>query len=234
MQNGIDGIDEMCYNKEKGGIKMENIIGQKFGRLTVVERKGNDKHRSIVWLCKCDCGNFIETTTNNLKSWNTKSCGCLKKELLSERSSKDLTGKRFGKLVAIKPTEKRNGRSVVWECECDCGNRFYTPAKFLLNGGSTSCGCVGITKMINGMKKECVEQTYLSLLNKKKSKSNTSGAKDVYWKKDKNKWDVRIGFQKKQIHIGYFKDFEDAVKARKRAEEQYFEPILNKYGKELL
>ena len=73
-----------------------------------------------------------------------------------------------------------------------------------------------------------------SLLNKKKSKSNTSGVKGVYWKKDKNMWDVEIGFQKKRIHIGYFKKFEDAVKARKRAEEQYFEPILNKYGKELL
>lgn len=212
---------------------MENIIGQKFGRLTVVEQKGSDKNRNMVWLCKCDCGNFIETTTNKLRSGNTKSCGCLKKELLSERS-KDLTGKRFGKLVAIKPTKKRKDRSVVWECECDCGNRFYTPAKFLLSGGSTSCGCVGIKKLINGMKKECVEQTYLSLLNKKKSKSNTSGVKGVYWKKDKNMWDVEIGFQKKRIHIGYFKDFEDAVKARKRAEEQYFEPILNKYGKELL
>lgn len=213
---------------------MKNIIGQKFGRLTVVEQKGSNKHRQIVWLCKCDCRNFIETTTHNLRSGNTKSCGCLKKELLSERTSKDLTGKRFGKLVAIKPTEKRRDRSVVWECECDCGNRFYTTAKSLLNGGSTSCGCVGITKMINGMKKECVEQTYLSLLNKKKSKSNTSGVKGVYWRKDKNMWVVEIGFQKKRIRIGYFKDFEDAVKARKRAEEQYFEPILNKYGKELL
>ena len=35
---------------------------------------------------------------------------------------KDLTNQRFGKLIALYPTDKRSGSSVVWHCKCDCGN----------------------------------------------------------------------------------------------------------------
>lgn len=51
-----------------------DLTGQKFGRLTVVEYLP-DKHK---WLCKCDCGNYKEIFTSKLTSLHTKSCGCLK------------------------------------------------------------------------------------------------------------------------------------------------------------
>jgi len=56
----------------------DNLIGLKFGLLTPIEKVGSTGN-SIVWRCKCDCGNdqFI-TTAHHLKSGNTKSCGCLK------------------------------------------------------------------------------------------------------------------------------------------------------------
>lgn len=54
----------------------------------------------------------------------------------------DLTGQRFGKVVAIAPTQKRklNGE-IVWQCLCDCGNVFYTGTGTLRYGTTQSCGC---------------------------------------------------------------------------------------------
>ena len=54
------------------------------------------------------------------------------------------------------------------------------------------------------------------------SKRNTSGVVGVYWKPETNKWFARITVNYKTIHLGYFCVFEDAVKARKEAEEKYF------------
>lgn len=56
----------------------------------------------------------------------------------------DLTGQRFGRLVAIRPTEERYRKTtVVWECRCDCGKIKRVPATLLRNGTVKSCGCLG-------------------------------------------------------------------------------------------
>lgn len=62
--------------------KYVDLTGQKFGRLTVIERVGTDKHGGSLWLCRCDCGRGIEkiTTQNHLQSGDCKSCGCLHEE----------------------------------------------------------------------------------------------------------------------------------------------------------
>ena len=52
-------------------------------------------------------------------------------------------------------------------------------------------------------------------------KDNTSGHLGVYWVNSKKKWLVQIGLNGKSIHIGYFKNKEDAIKARKEAEKKY-------------
>lgn len=53
----------------------------------------------------------------------------------------DLTGQRFGRLVAIEPVGKSNSHGVLWRCKCDCGKEVDTRANYLRNGGTTSCGC---------------------------------------------------------------------------------------------
>lgn len=65
-----------------------------------------------------------------------------------------------------------------------------------------------------------------NLLNKGMQKNNTSGVKGVFFDKNKQKWTVSIGFKGKNIHIGMFDDFENAVKARKKAEKKYFGDLL--------
>lgn len=58
---------------------MVNLVGEKYGRLTVVEFVKLQKHKTY-WKCVCDCGLTVIATGNNLRSGNTKSCGCLKRE----------------------------------------------------------------------------------------------------------------------------------------------------------
>lgn len=64
--------------------KFKDLSGIKFGRLTVLSRTADyiepSGRKRVIWLCKCDCGNYISTQGNSLKSGSTKSCGCLKAE----------------------------------------------------------------------------------------------------------------------------------------------------------
>jgi len=114
-----------------------DLSGQKYGRLTVVEYVGKDKHNTAMWRCKCDCGNDIIVTSHRLRSGNTKSCGCLLKEI------QDLRGKKFGKLTAIEPVGKRWAHTL-WRCQCECGKVIETTIGELKRGKS-SCGCANRT-----------------------------------------------------------------------------------------
>jgi hypothetical protein len=59
-------------------MKAKNLIGSRFGRLLVIERKENDTYYRPRWLVRCDCGKEFETLGNALTSGNTKSCGCFR------------------------------------------------------------------------------------------------------------------------------------------------------------
>jgi hypothetical protein len=57
-----------------------NLVGNRFGRLTVVKFIGRSSHRHALWECLCECGNVVLVANPNLRSGNSKSCGCLKTE----------------------------------------------------------------------------------------------------------------------------------------------------------
>jgi hypothetical protein len=59
--------------------RFENITGREFGRLAVVRPTVKREHGSVIWLCRCSCGNkrLVKVTARNLKSGNTRGCGCL-------------------------------------------------------------------------------------------------------------------------------------------------------------
>jgi len=65
--------------------KRNDLIGQKFGRLTVLEFAGKDKSRTALYLCKCDCGQKKIIISSEFKRGKIQSCGCLRKESSSER-----------------------------------------------------------------------------------------------------------------------------------------------------
>jgi len=63
-------------------------------------------------------------------------------------------------------------------------------------------------------------------INSKTYSNNTSGRKGVGWDKSRNKWIASITYNKKQMHLGRFEEFEDAVKAREEAEEIYHKEFI--------
>ena len=110
-----------------------DLLNKNFGKLTVIEttRKNNRK----AWLCQCDCGGTRIALTGDLIRGKVTSCGCGRR--------KDITNQRFGKLIAIRPTDKRDANAgVIWECLCDCGNTHFASTHNLLTGKVQSCGCL--------------------------------------------------------------------------------------------
>lgn len=130
----------------------------------------------------------------------------------------DLTGRRFGKLTALKLAGNRNG-SALWLCACDCGNEIEATVRDLTEGDTKSCGCIKkAQEQINLREKYDRE----SLRNAKLRTDNKSGEKGVSWDKHNNYWRVFIGVNGKQIRIGSYKELSDAIAARKKAEEDYW------------
>ena len=73
--------------KETRDNRRHNLLGQKFGMLTVIKRGENDKNNHTTWICKCDCGNIKQISANNLRTDKSKSCGCRVKESARKRFS---------------------------------------------------------------------------------------------------------------------------------------------------
>jgi hypothetical protein len=65
-----------------------NLVGQKFGRLTVIERAENNKHRHPRWACECACGKHVVVVASSLTNGLSKSCGCLHHESVAARNRK--------------------------------------------------------------------------------------------------------------------------------------------------
>ena len=76
-------LGELCIipfvEKQEMG-KFIDLTKQKFGRLTVIERKENNKRKNAQWLCQCNCGNYSIVVARDLRNSNTKSCGCFQKD----------------------------------------------------------------------------------------------------------------------------------------------------------
>lgn len=149
----------------------------------------------------------------------------------------DLTGQRFGRLTAVERVGTAKNRQSLWKCKCDCGNETVVHYGNLKSGHTISCGCLKKEITLGKIKKQnqilCKDRTMLCMLTQKTSKNNTSGIKGVYWKKKSQKWGVKIGFKNRQKHIGLFSTLEAATKARALAEEEYFQPILDKYSTDI-
>jgi len=130
------------YNLSAGGeggnlALAPNIIGKKFGRLTVVRQSGVDKRGKTVWSCVCDCGSTLDVPRGSLSTGNTQSCGCIKQD-----SRVDMVGQKFGKLTVVKLSDQRLRGKPLWECLCDCGNGRSVTRRSLKAGLTKSCGCL--------------------------------------------------------------------------------------------
>ena len=80
-----------------------DLTDKTFGRLYVVEEAGRDKWKRATWLCKCECGNEVVVAGYCMINGNTKSCGCLRKEMISKR----LSGKKHHNYIEGRKCDNR-------------------------------------------------------------------------------------------------------------------------------
>lgn len=217
----------MEANNEKPS---HNIAGKKFGKLTAIEPAEDSKSNSGLWKCQCDCGKLCTVYYWNLVTDHTRSCGCIRRP--------DLTGKRFGMLTVIGPSDRtapRGKRWVrLWECRCDCGMITYKATDTLHNKSQSSCAQCAAKNSSEIARKAAgyVGGTQISRIRDMKlSASNSSGVRGVYFDKKSGKWRARLRFQRKIMDFGSYVRFEDAVAARKAAEKEYFGAFLEENNK---
>lgn len=193
--------------------------GEVFGLLTVIAPNPDNPRQ---WLCRCQCGRETSVEAHNLRSGHTKSCGCLARKARAWRTL-DLTGQRFGRLIALEPTEKRQRTSVVWRCRCDCGNEVFVSAGKLTGGIARSCGCLqadqrkkNMAAAIHIVDGTCVER----IACQKETAANTSGHRGVT-RRENGTWRACIDFQGKRYDLGTYRSFDEAVAARLEGEKMY-------------
>jgi len=130
-----------CIRKERAWRTTRECVdltGQRFGKLTVIEKANRKISSDTLWKCVCDCGGESEVSGGNLKRGHTKSCGCIHRD----RCHYDLTGQKFGKLTVIgKSDKKKYDNHTLWKCVCECGNEYDTEGAWLKGGKIKSCGC---------------------------------------------------------------------------------------------
>lgn len=125
-------------------MRFKDLRGQKFGRLTVLNRTPSKIDKSgksrTMWNCKCDCGNDAIVSADYLKRSECPSCGCEATKNRIEKNRTDNVGKKFGRLTIL---------DVIWDydrskavCRCDCGNDYVGVKSDIVTGHTQSCGCL--------------------------------------------------------------------------------------------
>lgn len=238
--------------------KFRDLTGQKFGRLTVIDRAPDriykDGKKRTMWNCVCDCEehNHVVVSLANLTSGGTKSCGCLKKETSANNGKKykgisnlknkkyneyDLDSKEYGigyTSNTNKPFlfDKEDYEKIYSYCwwENDSGYLIAT----VHNGTNIRMHRLIMDEENPHVKIDHINHNTLdnrkcnlrcatnaqNAMNGTLRSTNTSGVTGV--SKKRNKWHARICVDYKEINLGFFDNFEDAVAVRKEAEEKYF------------
>lgn len=235
-----------CASLKYWDNKLQDLTGYHFGKFTVikqVEKPQHIKNRGRYWLCKCDCGNERIISTKDINRKLYISCGeCI------QYNTYDLSGE-----YGIGYTSK--GEKFYFDLEDYDLIKEYSWSKTSLGyliayiKGSDN-DFVYMHRLVLGLtnnnkydvdhekhnvydnRKEmlriCTHQE--NIMNSKLSKNNTSGITGVRYDSKVNKWIACIMYNYKTIHLGAFDNFDDAVHARKKAEEKYFGEYVYKKG----
>lgn len=226
---------------------IKDITGRRYGKLVVIKRdeeKSKEKKRAY-WICRCDCdGKLISVRADNL-GIRTFSCGCLQKEAVSKycknnytkNNQYDLSGEH-GIGYTFNGIRVFFDKEDFWKIKDKCW--YISKAGYLFSKRKTGTflmhrvimelpeGCKDVVDHLNhnplDNRKNNLRVTTQgkNCYNKSKQSNNTSGCPGVTFDKSKNKWVAFISYASKNIFIGRYEKYEDAVTARKRAEEKYF------------
>ena len=223
-------------------IPKKNLVGMVFGRLTVLRQVENkvsliNGRKTTRWLCECSCDNKTQVVVNgiDLTQGKTKSCGCIKKDngkLLEKENKYDISGE-YGIIWSTNTNEEiyfdlEDAEKILKHCWSI--DAFGYP--------STDIDRTSIRMRVflgfkwydhhNRNKRDnrrcnlipCTQQE--NIRNSSIRQNNTSGFIGVYLNKSSNKWMAQITINYKTKSLGRFLNKEDAIKARLKAEKQYF------------
>lgn len=232
----------------------QDLTGKEFGYLTVIHRAENyitpsgQKHSQ--WLCKCRCGQEIIVKAMRLKNGETKSCGCLRKEVNARRLKKynayDLSGEYGvgytfnGETFYFDLDDYDKIKEYCWHlngrADCTTGTKYVS--SFDKNGkvlfmhrlvmGVHNCkSCIQIDHF-NHNKQDNRKSNLRYVTNSENQlnvhrpyKNNTSGHIGVNYDKSRHMWYARIQIDGKDKYLGSSKYKEDAIRMRKEAEKLY-------------
>lgn len=132
-------------------------------------------------------------------------------------SKQDLTGKRFGRLTAIKPVGIAKNGSIMWKCRCDCGNYVSVRTAYLNCGNTKSCGKCR-PPVIEKIKKFKDTVTFEDI-RKVKPYRSTTGYAGIYSikKPDSMIFEVHIHVSGKRVYLGQRKTLFEAIKLQEEA-----------------
>lgn len=226
-----------CQNK----YKFKDLTNQKFGRYLAINKVEDDKNNNTRWLCKCECGNERVVYTRSLITGESKSCGCLRKEMSSNRGKykKPNTYIFFDDYIEVctRSNEKflidKEDFYIIENRSCYIDKNYVRFNRKTLSRIIMDCPDDKVVDHINhdtldNRKSNLRIVTHQqNMLNSSVNKNNTSGVKGVSWNKKYKKWNANIGFNGKNIYLGCYNDFEDAVKVREEAEIKYHGEFRN-------
>ncbi len=209
----------------------------------------NDRHE-VQWLCQCDCENIKIVRGSSLKNNLTTSCGCRKRNMAIERlvnynkkyNTYDLSGE-----YGIGFTEEGNSfyfdledynkiKDGYWSYRSENDHHVTGSIngtknslhRFIMSYYYTIPNNM-IIDHINTHHPEDNRKNNLRIatmsqnqMNRKLALNNTSGVTGVIWSSKDKRWITSIKIHGHRIVCGYFKNIDDAIKARKEAEEKYF------------
>lgn len=202
------------------------LTGKRFGRLFVIKKAGKNKSKSILWECLCDCGNTKIVIGSNLRSGDTKSCGCLFKESLTTHGMIGTPVYKTWEMM-IQRCYNANydsykfygGRGII---VCDKWLKF---GRFFEDMGERPDG-LSIDRVDNEkgyFKDNCIWATQTQQIrNRRIQKRNSTGIVGVWWSKQRQRYVAEIMVAYKKYHIGVYKILEQAAIARKKAEQKYW------------
>ena len=142
-------------------------------------------------------------------------------------AKRDIAGQRFGRLTAQRRVPPPDGaaQNDYWLCRCDCGNITYKATDTLTSQRECSCAeCAGRRNAAKARENAgFVGGTQLCKLpGEEPSMPHDGKCRGVYYDKKRQLYEAVIKFRGKRTRLGYFRKFEDAVKARQVAEDDVF------------
>lgn len=167
-----------CLNY-KTFFKAQNIKGERFGNLTVLEptNRRDKNNGSVVWRCVCDCGSLKEATEADLKRGAVRSCGCIARKFSRKNGKKVLTEQakkvcventRLDNLTAAKAKNNTSGyKSVTWD-----GSRGKWRAQIVFKGKAYHLGRYNTIEQAAAARKQAEEELCKPVLEKYNYKSN--------------------------------------------------------------